>query len=483
MLVEIAKRTPPWVWVLLIGLIALGATQLRDREVSRARLLAFPLAMVLLSLVLTATAFEAAPGALIAWVAGGTLAVAALRPAAAADMRGEGLYRVAGSWWPLILILCIFSIRYVVNVLLAIDPGWRQHVPFQAGTGLLSGAFAGLFVGRALAVLGVGRGRGLLQWVVGMAVLALLPVGVALALIALPTPAEESRLAKPSQELEAFMRSVPQIKPGEARTFKARDGADRLYRQYDGPSQDVLVVFHGSSADSRYLALLARRIADRTGLTVVTPDMRGHGPSPPRRGDVDYVGQQEHDVADLMASLRARSFKRVFMGGHSLGGGLAIRHAAGSERPRPDGLILLAPFINQNSPAALPEAGGWATPFVPRFIGLGILHRYGIGAFDNLPVLRFRTPPASRDGTETSHYSWRLWMSVTPRGDWKKEIASLPCPTLVIGGAEDPFFRSRGYPEVFKPARNVEVQIVPNLSHFHLVADEQVVERIAKWLS
>jgi alpha-beta hydrolase superfamily lysophospholipase len=380
------------------------------------------------------------------------------------------------------LILCIFCIRYAVNVTLAIDPSWRQNVSFQAATGLLSGLFAGVFLGRAFTVLGVGRGHGLLGWAAGMAVLALLPLCVGLALVAWPTPAEETALAKPSQELEAFMQSAPRFAPGQAQYFKARDGADRLYRQYDGSGQDVLVLFHGSTADSRYLALLARRVAAQTGLTVVTLDMRGHGPSPVRRGDADYVGQQEHDMADLLASLRARDFKRVLVGGHSLGGGLAIRYAAGSQTPRPDGLILLAPFINQSSPAAFPGAGGWATAFMPRFIGMSILHRYAISAFDGLAVLRFRTPPASRDGTETSLYSWRLWMSVTPRGDWKKEIASLSCPILVIGAAQDPFFRSQGYPEVFKLARNAEVQIVPDLSHFHLVIDEQVPARIAKWL-
>ena len=484
MLVEMVKRTPPWVWVLLIGLIALGATQLRDRQMSRARLLALPLAMILLSLVLTASAFEAASAALIAWVIGGTLAVLARRPTAgpANGLAGEGLYRVAGSWWPLILILCIFSIRYVVNVMLAIDPGWRQHVPFQAGVSLLSGAFAGLFLGRAFTVLGVGRSRGVLQWAVGVAVLALLPVGVAMALIAWPVPAEESQLARPSQELEAFVKAAPRMEPGEARTFKARDGADRLYRQYDGSGPDVLVFLHGSSADSRYLAPLARRIATRTGLTVVTLDMRGHGPSPLRRGDVDYVGQQEHDITDLLASLRARNFKHVLVGGHSLGGGLAIRYAAGSGTPRPDALILLAPFINQSSPAAFPEAGGWATAFVPRIIGLSVLHRYGISAFDGLAVLRFRVPPGSRDGTETSLYSWRLWTSSAPRADWQKEIANLPCPTLVIAAAEDSIFRSQGYAEVFKLASKADVQVVPNLTHFHLAVDEQVVERIAKWL-
>ncbi|MDX2203786.1 MAG: alpha/beta hydrolase [Hyphomicrobiaceae bacterium] len=483
MLVQIVKGTPPWVWVILVGLIVLGAVQLRDREMSRPRLLALPLVMVVLSLLATASAFELAPAALMGWALGGAVAVLVLRPSAApVNMRTDGRYRVAGSWWPLLLILCIFSIRYVVSAVLVIDPSSRQLLPFQAAAGLLSGTFAGLFLGRAFAALGIGRGRGLIRWATAVAVLALLPLGVALALVAWPLPAEETEQSKPSQELETFMRTAPRVAPGEALYFKARDGADRLYRRYDGSGPDVLVLFHGSTGDSRYLAWLSRRIAGQTGLTVVTPDMRGHGPAPGRRGDAGYVGQQEHDVADLLATLRDRSFKRVFLGGHSLGGGLAIRYAAGSQVPRPDGLILLAPFVNQGSPAAFPGAGGWATAFMPRFVGLSLLHRYGISAFDHLAVLRFRTSPSSRDGSETSLYSWRLWTSLAPRDAWRKEIASLACPVLVIGAAEDPFFRSEGYPEVFKLAAQAEVEIVPRLSHFHLVVDEGVPGRIARWL-
>lgn len=485
MLMQIFKGTPIWVWMLLAGLIALGVVQLRDRTMSRARLLMLPLVMVVLSLLSTASAFEMSVTALVAWLVGGTAAVLVLRQASepGANLRGEGLYHVAGSWWPLALILCIFCIRYAVSVTLAIDPSWRQQLPFQAGVSLLSGTFAGLFLGRAFTVLGIGRVQGLVRWTAGVAVLALIPLGIALALVAWPTPAEETQLSKPSQELEQFVKSAPHVQPAQAQYFKARDGVDRLYRQYEGAGPDVLVFFHGSTGDSRYLALLSRRIAAQTGLTVVTLDMRGHGPAPVRRGDADYVGQQEHDVADLMESLRARNFKRVFIGGHSLGGGLAIRYAAGTQSPRADGVILVAPFINQASPAAFPGAGGWATAFMPRFIGMSVLHRYGISAFDSLPVLRFRTPPASRDGTETNLYSWRLWTSVTPRADWKQEIARLSTPVLVIGAANDPIFRSQGYPEVFGHAAKAEVQIIPDISHFQLAVDEQVPQRIAKWLN
>jgi pimeloyl-ACP methyl ester carboxylesterase len=163
-------------------------------------------------------------------------------------------------------------------------------------------------------------------------------------MIAWPPPAEETQLAKPSHELEAFLKTAPRFQPAEVQHYTARDGVERPYRQYDGAGKDALIFLHGSTGDSRYLALLSRRIAARTGLTVVTPDMRGHGFAPQRRGDDDYVGQQEHDIADLITALRARNFRRIFIGGHSLGGGAMIRYAAGSETPRADGLILLAPI-------------------------------------------------------------------------------------------------------------------------------------------
>lgn len=112
-----------------------------------------------------------------------------------------------------------------------------------------------------------------------------------------------------------------------------------------------------------------------------------------------------------------------------------------------------------DSPAAPPDSGGWATANVPRFIGLSILHRYGISAFDSLAVLHFRTPEAAKDGSETTIYSGRLWSSVAS-ADWRADIRRLDCPTLVIGAGRDVIFRSEGYSEVFKSAPSAQVQIM-----------------------
>jgi alpha-beta hydrolase superfamily lysophospholipase len=277
---------------------------------------------------------------------------------------------------------------------------------------------------------------------------------------------------------------MPALDAAPGSTFKARDGASRLYRLYQGSGADVLVLLHGSGSDSRYLAGLARALSAQSAITVATLDMRGHGPEPGRRGDVGWVDQQEQDIADLLAHLRGQGpLGRFFLAGHSMGGGLAIRYAAGREQPKPDGLVLLAPYIHRHSAAARPDSGGWATPFVTRFAGIDMLQRLGIHAFDGLPVLRFEIPAKAKDGTETPVYTWRMFASVTPRADWRSDIARIACPVLVLAAEHDPIFRSEGYAEVFGPSSGATVEIIPAIDHFQLAISDQAPRRIGTWLS
>jgi len=220
---------------------------------------------------------------------------------------------------------------------------------------------------------------------------------IALTLAAWPFPPSAPKPNRPANELENLIASQTLTQPAEPSFFQARDGAKRLYRLYRGAGPDVLIFLHGSSSDSRYLAWLAgalTQLAD--GPTVATLDMRVHGPEPGCRGDVDHVHQQEQDIADLWAALKqAHGFERFFLGGHSSGGGLALCYAVGLEQPKPDGLVLLAPFIHWKSPAARLDSGGWATPCIPRFAGIEMMGRLGIHVFENRPScdLRFRQPP------------------------------------------------------------------------------------------
>ena len=312
---------------------------------------------------------------------------------------------------------------------------------------------------------------------------ALTYIAIALALVAWPVPDATPQSGNASRQLERLVKGGTLTVPNEPQTFSARDGAKRVYRLYEGRGNDFLVFLHGSASDSRYLAQMARSLSAASGLTVATLDMRGHGSIPGRRGDVDHVAQQEQDIADLVTTFRTKKqFDRFLLGGHSIGGGLAIRYASGSQEPKPSGLILLAPYIHRKSPAARPDSGGWATPSVARFAGIDMLQRVGIRAFDGLPVLRFEVPPAAKDGTETPVYSWRLFASVTPRQDWAAEVARIACPVLVLAAERDPIFRSEGYVDVFSATKNVAIQIVPEIDHFQLSTSDEVPMRIRTWM-
>lgn len=180
---------------------------------------------------------------------------------------------------------------------------------------------------------------------------------IALVLIGWPAPSAAPGTA--TLELDSLVAGGELAEPAIPRHFTARDGATRLYRVYPGGSGDVLIFLHGSSSDGRYLARFANALVASTGLTVVTPDMRGHGSKPGRRGDVKSVDRQEQDIADLIAVLRAeKSYGRFLLGGHSIGAGLAIRYVAGQEQPRPDGMV---PPISLPEPVIRPTKGrtGW----------------------------------------------------------------------------------------------------------------------------
>lgn len=307
---------------------------------------------------------------------------------------------------------------------------------------------------------------------------------IALALVTWPFPESAGKRGDAADELDSLVASGNLVQPAAPRFFEARDGARRLYRLYQGPGPDLLIFLHGSSSDSRYLARLANSLSKLPGgATVATLDMRGHGPEPRRRGDVDHVHQQEQDIADLLAALkRTNRFDRFLLGGHSIGGGLAIRYAAGHEQPKPDGLVLVAPFIHRKSPAARQDSGGWATPCIPRFAGIGMLGRFGIHAFENRPVLRFAVPTAARDGGETPLYSWRLYKSVTPRDNWREEIAAINAPILIVAAENDSIFRSDGYKDIFRNVRQATVEIISAIDHFQLSTSDEVPGLIDTWL-
>lgn len=270
-------------------------------------------------------------------------------------------------------------------------------------------------------------------------------------------------------------------------TFPARDGATPGFLSW-GPAESgrVILVLHGSGGHAGWMAGLGAALADRLGAQVVAPDLRGHGPAPQRRGDVDYIGQLEDDLADLIAHLGGPG-REVVLAGHSGGGGLAIRLAGGPHRALIDRAILIAPFLQHDAPTALPMAqGGWADVLVRRIAGLYMLNAVGITALNPLTVVQFRYPPALLEGEAapfaTRGYSYRMQFSLSPRRDWRADVAALP-PVLVVAGGADRTFLATAYEPAMAPlVSDGRFAVLDGAGHTDILADPRLIDLIAGFL-
>ena len=273
------------------------------------------------------------------------------------------------------------------------------------------------------------------------------------------------------------------LRPAPIQSFQARSGSTLFYRSYGEQSAIDLILMHGSGADSAYLSSLATWISSSGIARVWTPDVRGHGASPVRRGDIDYIGQLEDDLADLSSLIRSMNPHGVLViGGHSSGGGLAIRLAGGSYGGIADGYLLLAPFLQYDAPTVRPDAGGWAMPKTSRIVGLNVLNALGILRFNDLIALEFNLPPVYRTGNETLFYSYRLMTGFNPR-NYVSDLRALENPALVLVGTDDESFYADEFSVVFDAfAPHAHVELVPGATHLGLTVDAGVASLIVEWL-
>ena len=267
----------------------------------------------------------------------------------------------------------------------------------------------------------------------------------------------------------------------DLQSYQARDGTDLSYRYYPAESDTVLIMLHGSGSHSRYLLPLAEFISSENLAQVYTPDLRGHGYDPIRRGDVDYIGQLEDDLDDFIAFIQSSNQNEmIIIAGHSSGGGLAI-HFAGSEYgQQADAYLLLAPYIHHTAPTYNPDAG-WSRPYTMRLAGLSMLNNFGIHRFDYLTVIDFNMPEETRDGTETLEYSHRLLTSYHP-SNYKKDLGAITQPLMVVAGAADASFFVDQYEPLISQYTDVEVVLLPEVTHIGVIVGPEVQPVVAEWL-
>ncbi len=319
------------------------------------------------------------------------------------------------------------------------------------------------------------------RFLIGIAAVATLWLSAAGVLIATSAPAFTD---KPFAV--HALPAPPCVSKAQVRCFSTRDGKVLHAAWIDaaGDNRPVVLLLHGIMSNGEELLPLGTQLHEATGAAVASLDLRGHGASAGTFGDIDYIGQYEDDVADVVAALRREQPTRpVVLAGHSMGGGVAMRYAAKKTLPPVDRYLLLAPHLGEESPTtrhASAETAGVEAPIklhLRRTIGLLMLNALGITSFNGLGTLYFNV--ANDSGL--LHYSFRAMLSCAP-DDYRTALTSDDKPLLIIAGGKDEAFDAARYPEVARLHRNGDVLVVAGETHDGILRNPQAIAAAATWL-
>lgn len=274
------------------------------------------------------------------------------------------------------------------------------------------------------------------------------------------------------------------------RTLTASDGTNIFVRAWvPGYPQRVLICVQGLGGHGGYYEELAHRLGFG-GTILVAPDLRGHGHSEGKRGDIDRFARYLVDI-DVAINWARISWpdKPIFVLGESMGASIAIQYLASAEyriNPIPmAGLVLVSPVL---SPAIRPTFGE-----VIRYIGsllfaqsrpaIAVTGREELGSRDPVFNERLRADPlfvrhvSARFMTRLTFW---LWQS-------KCKAYQINLPLLVLLGGQDYVARRAGTSAFLRhvPAREQRIVTFPKAYHslLHDPDTPAIVKVLASWLA
>jgi non-heme chloroperoxidase len=306
----------------------------------------------------------------------------------------------------------------------------------------------------------------------GLLVVALIPV----AIIAFDAPAPPP----PMRTMTADARQDTAAAPAPLR-FKARDGSSLHYYAWPAQSDRVAILVHGSAFPAVNMAALAARLHD-AGVTVYAPDIRGHGGSG-RRGDIDYIGQLDDDLADFVVHLGSAKPEETWaLVGFSAGAGFTVRFAGGRYGEMFDRYLFLAPIL-PGSATLRPNAGGWTDVARGRWAAVASLDALGIHWFDRLPVVSYAvTPDLAR--WVTASYSYRLASNFGAGARHELWLRGIRRPAaILVGSADEQEYADQFAPLMQRLGLDIPVTVVPNLKHADMINHPDAAKAILRAMS
>jgi len=268
--------------------------------------------------------------------------------------------------------------------------------------------------------------------------------------------------------------------------FTMRDSS--LIHSYvlNNGSSAILLYIHGvKSSGAKYLES-SQMLSEKLNATVYVLDLRGHGLSEGKRGDVDYITQYTDDIYDVVKIIKKENpNKDIVVASHSMGGGIALRYAITYNSEFVKSYVFLAPLIGHDSPAfrtaeaSSSSQGEEAMKInIPKIIGIKMLNELGNHALDSSRVLFFN----ASESLIPNKYTFRANMSMAP-DSYLQALSALNKPFITIIGDNDEAFVGSKLQEAFSKNSYGETIIIEGANHTSVLTDKRTFNFVKESLS
>jgi len=268
--------------------------------------------------------------------------------------------------------------------------------------------------------------------------------------------------------------------------FIMRDTSKLTAQHFVNNADLTVLVLHGILSSSYTNNRFAGLIREAANAEVYSLDLRGHGSSDGKPGDVSYIGQYVDDIADVVSQIKElKPAGKIIIAGHSMGGGISLRYAMKEGVPDIDGYLLFAPQLGDNAPTnVFPEDSArqkdesFMAIDLSRLIGLALLNSLNITQWNDLPVFFFNLPVE----LGVNKYCFRSTASMSPT-DYKEGLQSVKKPLLVIAGENDEAFNVSAYKDAIETYSEGEFHMIKGQTHNGIRHDILAMKQVKKWIN
>ena len=256
-------------------------------------------------------------------------------------------------------------------------------------------------------------------------------------------------------------------------TFTSSGGAT-IFEQWWRPAGDVravLAICHGYAEHSGRYAEVAAHLNEH-GYAVEALDLRGHGRSSGERVTVQSFSEFHDDVEAFLARVRGRNpGKKVFLLGHSMGGGVVVSYLV-MRKPELDGALfsgaaMLGPR-RAPKPGEPPRSGPLPASTISRDPAI-------VAAYENDPLV-YRGAPNPKAGEASAEAFSRV----------QAEMESITMPLLIMHGTDDLLVPYQGSETFYARAGSSDKTLKLYEGLYHEILNEperlQVLADIVEWL-